>query len=88
VVALDKTSALLSGMASTMLRFKTDQPLPPRVAALARHTGRIVQVKARDAADVEALLAELRQAGVKVEDLEIGRADLEDVFLEIMGGKA
>ena len=88
VVALDKTSALLSGMASTMLRFKTDQPLPPRVAGLARHTGRIVQVKARDAADVEALLGELRQAGVKVEDLEIGRADLEDVFLEIMGAKA
>jgi ABC-2 type transport system ATP-binding protein len=88
VVALNKTSALLSGMASTMLRFKSDQPLPPRVAALARHTGRIVQVKARDAADVEALLAELRQAGVKVEDLEIGRADLEDVFLDIMGRKA
>jgi ABC-2 type transport system ATP-binding protein len=88
VVALDRTSALLSGMASTMLRFKSDQPLPPRVAALARHTGRIVQVKARDAADVEALLAELRQAGVKVEDLEIGRADLEDVFLDIMGRKA
>jgi len=49
VVALDKTSALLSGMASTMLRFKTDQPLPPAVAPLARVTGRIVQLKAHDA---------------------------------------
>ena len=29
-----------------------------------------------------------REAGVKIEDLEIGRADLEDVFLEIMGGTA
>ncbi|MFY9511997.1 MAG: ABC transporter ATP-binding protein [Rubrivivax sp.] len=86
VVALDKTSALLSGMASTMLRFKTDQALPPAVAALARVTGRIVQVKAHDAAEVESLLATLRSAGVKVEDLEIGRADLEDVFLEIMEG--
>jgi ABC-2 type transport system ATP-binding protein len=28
----------------------------------------------------------LRAAGVKVEDLEIGRADLEDVVLEIMQG--
>ena len=28
----------------------------------------------------------LRAAGVPVEDLEIGRADLEDVFLEIMQG--
>jgi ABC-2 type transport system ATP-binding protein len=86
VVALDRTSALLAGTASTMLRFKTDAPLPPAVAAAARITGRIVQVKARDAAEVEALLATLRAAGVKVEDLEIGRADLEDVFLEIMRG--
>jgi ABC-2 type transport system ATP-binding protein len=87
VVALDKTSALLSGMASTMLRFKTDQPLPETIAPLARVTGRIVQLKAHDAAEVERLLAALREAGVRVEDLEIGRADLEDVFLEIMGGE-
>ena len=85
MVALDKTSALLSGMASTMLRFKTDDALPPAVAALARVTGRIAQVKAHDAAEVERLLATLREARVRVEDLEIGRADLEDVFLQIMG---
>jgi ABC-2 type transport system ATP-binding protein len=84
VVALNKTSELLAGKASTMLRFKTDGALPPEVAAKARVTGRIVQAKARDAAEVETMLASLRQAGVKVEDLEIGRADLEDVFLEIM----
>ena len=47
VVALDRTSALLSGMAGTMLRFKTDQALPPDVAPRARVTGRIAQVKAR-----------------------------------------
>jgi ABC-2 type transport system ATP-binding protein len=86
VVALDRTSALLAGTASTMLRFKTDQALPPAVAALARVTGRIAQVKAHDAAEVESLLAALRQAGVRIEDLEIGRADLEDVFIEIMEG--
>ena len=86
VVALDRTSALLAGRASTMLRFKTDAALPPAIAATARVTGRIVQVKAHDAAEVETLLAMLRAAGVKVEDLEIGRADLEDVFLEIMQG--
>jgi ABC-2 type transport system ATP-binding protein len=37
---------------------------------------------------VETLLATLRSGGVKVEDLEIGRADLEDVFLEIMQSEA
>jgi ABC-2 type transport system ATP-binding protein len=64
-----------------------DRPgLAAALAAQARITGRIVQLKAKDAADVERLLAVLREAGVKIEDLEIGRADLEDVFLEIMHG--
>jgi ABC-2 type transport system ATP-binding protein len=84
LVALDRTANLLSATASTMLRFKTDQTLPAALAGQARITGRIVQLKARDAADVEHLLAALREAGVKIEDLEIGRADLEDVFVEIM----
>ena len=84
VVALDRTSALLAGTASTMLRFKTDDPLPAPIAARARVTGRIIQVSTRDATEVETILAALRGAAVKVEDLEIGRADLEDVFLEIM----
>ena len=67
-----------------MLRFMTDSVLPAAFASAARVPGRIVQVKAHDAAEVETLLALLRASGVKVEDLEIGRADLEDVFLEIM----
>ena len=86
IVALDRTSALLAGTASTMLRFKTDDLLPPALAAQARVTGRIVQLKAHDAAEVEAHLGALRQVGVRVEDIEIGRADLEDVFVEIMSG--
>jgi ABC-2 type transport system ATP-binding protein len=89
VVALDRTSNLLAGTSSTMLRFKTDDALPADIALNARVTGRIAQVKAHDAAEVEQLLARLRTAGVRLEDLEIGRADLEDVFLEIMqGGRA
>jgi ABC-2 type transport system ATP-binding protein len=87
IVALDRTSQLLAGTASTMLRFKTDAVLPPDIAARARVTGRIVQVTAHDAHEVETTLAELRGQGVPIEDLEIGRADLEDVFLEIMQGE-
>jgi ABC-2 type transport system ATP-binding protein len=86
VVALDRTSALLAGTASTMLRFKTDKPLPLSLAPQARVTGRIAQITAHDAVEVEQVLATLRNAGVVPEDLEIGRADLEDVFLEIMQG--
>ena len=88
IVALDTTSSLLSGTASTMLRFKTDKALPATLAEKARVTGRIAQIKAHDAAEVETILASLRAAQVPVEDLEIGRADLEDVFLEIMNGAA
>jgi ABC-2 type transport system ATP-binding protein len=84
VVALDRTSALLAGTASTMLRFKTDDALPAALLDQSRVTGRIVQIKAHDAAEVESVLGVLRGAAVRVEDLEIGRADLEDVFLEIM----
>jgi len=84
VVALDTTSALLAGRASTMLRFKMDAPVPQSLQAQSRVTGRIVQIKAHDAQEVETVLACLRAAGRKPEDLEIGRADLEDVFLEIM----
>ena len=87
VVALDRTSALLAGRASTMLRFKLDTPLPPALQENARVTGRIVQIKTRNAAEVESVLATLRAAGGQPEDLEIGRADLEDVFLEIMHGE-
>ena len=86
VVALERTANLLAGTASTMLRFKTDDPLPPDLAEHARVTGRIAQVTAHDAAEVESILGRLRSAGVRVEELEIGRADLEDVFLEIMQG--
>jgi ABC-2 type transport system ATP-binding protein len=87
IVALDRTSALLAGTASTMLRFKTDDAIPAELAGVARTTGRVVQIKAHDAAEVEQTLARLRQGGVRVEDLEIGRADLEDVFLDIMQGQ-
>ena len=87
VVALDRTSALLAGTASTMLRFKLDKPLPPALMANARVTGRIVQITAHDAREVESILAVLHAAGCEPEDLEIGRADLEDVFIEIMRGE-
>lgn len=86
IVALDRTATLLAGTAHQMLRFKTDDALPAELAAQARVTGRVVQLPAMDAPAIEALLGRLRAAGVRVEDLELGRADLEDVFLEIMAG--
>ncbi|MEK8031658.1 ABC transporter ATP-binding protein [Ideonella sp. DXS29W] len=88
IVALDRTANLLAATAGSVLRFKTDDVLPADLAARARVTGRIAQVSAHDAAEVEQILARLRASQVRVEDLEIGRADLEDVFLSIMQGGA
>lgn len=84
VVALDRTSALLKAASGNVLVFKTDSTLPPALAAQARVTGRVVQLAAHDAQDIEHHLAALRQAGVDVQDIEIRRADLEDVFLSVM----
>ncbi len=84
VVALDRTSSLLKAASGNVLVFKTDDALPAPLAAQARVTGRVVQMAAHDAHDIERLLAQLREAGVDAQDVEIRRADLEDVFLNVM----
>ena len=84
VVALDATSELLKAASGNVLVFKTDSVLPPALAVQARVTGRVVQMVAHDTQEIEQHLAALRQAGVEVQDVEIRRADLEDVFLGVM----
>jgi ABC-2 type transport system ATP-binding protein len=84
IVALDKTSDLLKAASSNVLRFKTADTLPAELAARARITGRIVQLPAHNALEIENYLAAVRQAGVAIEDVEIRKADLEDVFLDVM----
>ena len=84
VVALDSTSALLKSASSNVLRFKIDGELPATLALGARVTGRVVQFPAHDALTVERYLAAVREAGLQAQDIEIRRADLEDVFLDVM----
>ncbi len=84
IVALDKTSDLLKAASSNVLRFKLDSELPVALAAKARITGRIVQFPAHDALEVEQYLAAVREAGLVAQDIEIRKADLEDVFLDVM----
>lgn len=86
VVALDRTSALLNRAASKILRFKTDAVLPADLVEQARITGRVVQLPANDALAVERILARVRESGAVVDDIEIRKADLEDVFLELIQG--
>ena len=87
VIALARTSELLKSAASNVLRFKTDAMLPWEIAKNARITGRIVQLPAQNAHEVEQLLAAIREAGVAVEDVEMRKADLEDVFIDLMAGE-
>ena len=87
LLALERTSDLLRSATSQVLRFKLDGDLPPAVAAIARVTGRIVQLPVHNAAEIENHLATIRTAGLVAEDVEIRQADLEDVFLEVMNRK-
>lgn len=84
VVALDTTTALLQSSSTNVLRFSLDEPLPADLAARARVTGRIAQINARDAAEIEDILSQLRHLGLQVKDIEVRKTDLEDVFLQIM----
>jgi ABC-2 type transport system ATP-binding protein len=86
VVALASTSDLLKSASSNVLRFKVDRELPDALAVQARVTGRIVQFPAHNAREIENYLAAVREAGLVAEDVEIRKADLEDVFLEVMAG--
>ena len=87
VVALAQTSELLKAASSNVLRFKIDSELPKYLADKARITGRIVQFPAHNANEIEQYLAAIREAGLVAEDVEIRKADLEDVFLDVMSGK-
>ena len=87
VVALANTSELLKAASSNVLRFKIDSELPKYLADKARITGRIVQFPAHNANEIEQYLAAIRQAGLVAEDVEIRKADLEDVFLDVMSDK-
>ena len=87
VVALNRTSELLTMASGNVLRFKIDGELPRALAEQARVTGRIVQLPAHNAAEIEHYLATVRQAGIQVEDIKIRKADLEDVFLEVMAAE-
>ena len=87
VVALNRTSELLKMASGNVLRFKIDGELPKALADVARVTGRIVQLPAHNATEIEHYLATVRQAGLQVEDVEIRKADLEDVFMEVMAAE-
>jgi ABC-2 type transport system ATP-binding protein len=91
VVALDATSRLLGRFkGGTLMLRLTGQPLPEALAAAAQRgaegapaDGR-VRLPVTDWSEVEPILSQLRVAGCAIAEMELGPADLEQVFLRIM----
>jgi ABC-2 type transport system ATP-binding protein len=92
VVALERTAELLGrfGGGTVTLRL-SGAALPPALFALragdAAADGRVA-LRVDDWQDLEPMLARLRVAGCRIEELELAHTDLEDVFVKIMGQSA
>ncbi len=89
VVALDRTAELLKRHASAYLRLKVDGALPAGLLAMGPgETDGTYRFKLCNHDGVDAVLAPIRRAGLHIEDLAIETPDLEDVFVQVMGGQA
>lgn len=88
IVALDDTPALLRRFSGLTLEFRLGgdgHPLPPGLSDRARQQGARWALPLSNVAEVEPLLRALREAGCTVDDLEIGKPDLEEVFIKLTG---
>lgn len=91
VVALDSTDALLKRLSGAQLALSLKQgDLPDSLRALVTHAeelpaGRKYTLRVNDCNDVEPILSALRRSGAVIDDMQLQQADLEDVFVQIMG---
>jgi len=88
VVALDSTANLLKSLAGKHLRLTIgDAMLPASLIPLQKsRDGRMVTLAIHDLTQVEWVLAELRKAQIRIEDIQLSEVALEDVFLSLVGG--
>ena len=81
---MNRASARIGARRGLAVLLSAAMGLPPALAQGARVTGRVVQFPAHDALEVEKYLTAVREAGLLAHDVEIRKADLEDVFLDVM----
>ncbi|ALL63875.1 ABC-type multidrug transport system, ATPase component [Paraburkholderia caribensis MBA4] len=91
VVALERTSTLLERFAGTQLFIRFAQGvLPAELRALevdpTNVNGRQHLLRLSSYDDVERILAQCRTAGCTFDEIEVRKADLEDVFMQVMNG--
>jgi ABC-2 type transport system ATP-binding protein len=88
IVALDTTRALLARLSGLQMNLRPTGALPAwvREHQIDEHDG-LVTLRLAQASDVERVLAECRLANCGIDEVEVGRADLEDVFLQLTGDR-
>ena len=86
VVALDSTPNLLRRFSTHTLRLRLqgDSALPAGVVGQSESKSGYWNLPLDRFADIESILARVRDAGCIIEDMEIAKPDLEDVFVKVM----
>ncbi len=87
IVALDSTANLLNKFSGKKLRLTLgDVMLPDHIHSLLRSQEKGIYTFAlSDMVQIEFVLSALRAANIKVLDMHLSEADLEDVFLSLVG---
>lgn len=87
IVALDSTSSLLKKFSGKHLRLTLGNiEMPLGIQSLVRHAEDGVYTFAlHDMSQIEVVFSALRAANIKVLDMQVNEADLEDVFLSLTG---
>ena len=87
IVALDTTANLLRRFSLHSLRLRTNGAMPAALVGGATENGGWWSFPFDAYGEVEPLLANIRAAGCVIADLEIGKPDLEEVFVRVMQGQ-
>jgi ABC-2 type transport system ATP-binding protein len=87
IVALDSTSNLLNKFAGKQLRLSLGKvTLPHSLLPMLRvQDNGVFTFALSDMEQIELVLSGLRAANIKVLDMQLSEADLEDVFLSLVG---
>jgi ABC-2 type transport system ATP-binding protein len=89
IVALDSTANMLKHLPGKMLKIKSNVAQVPASLAAMLKTQDYKQFTfaLNEVVQVEFVLSELRLAGHTIEDMQLVEADLEDVFVDLVGAK-